>query len=142
MTVASLIDRIAGDMEHSPLDYRFTSSSNEDGYASHEVLPLQPLEFVNKGKIHKDGTVRLQRAGFTAENTIGEFFYDRRRFAFTAHALEENHFILNLSKFHNSLNRDNFELILFSSCTGVSIHCHDRFTCPWRIFSSPYLHLP
>lgn len=125
MTVAALIDYVTGDMERSLLDYQFTQSDNEDGYASHEVLPLQPLEFVNKGRIQRDGMACLQRAGFTAEDTIGDFFYNRCRFVLQVHALEGNQFILNLSEFHNSLNTARPKLTSLSSCTSVSIQRHD-----------------
>ena len=131
-------------MEHSPFSYQFTPNDSEaTAYAPHEVLQLQPLEFIGKGGLRTDGTVRLQRAGFNADDTIGNFFYCRRCFALIAHALEGQQFVINFSEPHSSLNEVRADVFLLtSSRTNVSARRAGRFPRPRLNSSSPYLHLP
>lgn len=99
-------------METSPFNYQFTSDEEDgDMYAPHEVLPLQLLQFLNKGTPRSDGQVRLGPAAFTAENTIEDLFYDRSRYALAGHVIEGNEFVLNLSKSNSGLYAATFRLI-------------------------------
>lgn len=100
-TVVSLIEQVASEMEASDSHYQFASTPRSVSFLRTETLPLQLLEFVNRGIPRpNDLHVRLRRAALPTDTTIGDLLADRIRFAVTKLAIEGgNTFVINLGTY-------------------------------------------
>ena len=98
--VVNLIEQVASQMEASDSDFSFASTPHDRSFLRNETLPLQLLEFGNRGiPRSSDMQIRLRRAALPADTTINDLLTDRTRFAINRLAIEGSRFLINLSKF-------------------------------------------
>lgn len=93
-SVTTLIQRVSSDMQSSSFNYQFTADTY-GSHLAHERLPLQLLEFINRGvPRQQDGQVRLRRA-IHGVQTIVDLAGDRARHAVLPVAIEGNCFVIH-----------------------------------------------
>jgi hypothetical protein len=98
MTVTALINRIVTDLASSPYNYQVTTASSAS-LLLHESLPLQLLEFVNRGVRRRvDNQIRLRRAAHGSRLLI-DLAQDRAHYAISGPSIEGNHFVVHFGTF-------------------------------------------
>lgn len=103
-SISSLINTVASHMQSSPFNYQFRSSSSTF-LLSHETLPLQLLEIVNRGVPRAtDGQIRLRRTAHRLL-TLGDLATNRMHFAVPDIAIEGNQFVVHFGTLFRMLFR-------------------------------------
>ena len=99
--VVSLIEQVASRMENSNSTFSFASTPHDHSFLRNETLPLQLLEFANRGIPRpSDMQIRLRRVALPTDTTINDLLTDRTRFAVNRLAIEgSNRFLINLGTF-------------------------------------------
>lgn len=103
-TLADLISQISTAMQNSDSNFSFASAPSHLSFVSNEVLPLQVLEFGNRGlQRPQDQQIRLRRAAFNIPDpTISDLLTDRYRFAIPKLAIDgNNRFVLHFSELYS-----------------------------------------
>ena len=99
-SVTDLIRQIAMVMQNSSSSFSFTSAPSYLSFISNEVLPLQLLEFNNRGLPQlQDQQIRLHCAAFTTYPTLSDLPTDCYHFAIPKLVIDgNNRFVLHFSK--------------------------------------------
>jgi hypothetical protein len=109
--ILSLINQVIASMTSSEFNYRFTVNPSAF-LLSHESLPLQLLEIVNRGVPRTDGQVRLR---CTAHQllTLGDLANNRMHFAVPSIAIEGNQFVIHFGELFHTYHFNCEELMFY-----------------------------
>ena len=100
-TVINLVEQIAAAMGNSDCHFTFMSSPNHHSFVQHETLPLQLLEFNNRGFPQPtDQHIWLCCAALPMSMTINDLIFDHTWSAIPKLAISgSNRFVLHFGMF-------------------------------------------
>lgn len=105
--VSRIISDVATAMRTGGFSFEFATSPRDSLLAPEDVLPLQLLEVVNRGRQCNNGQVYLRKAAHP-NWTVQELMDDRTRFALPNLTIQRDVFIIYMSKFSLTFCFDSF----------------------------------
>ena len=124
--VSRIISNVATAMRTGGFSFEFATSPRDSLLAPEDVLPLQLLEVVNRGRQRNNGQVYLRKAAHR-NRTVQELMDDRTRFALPNLTIQRDVFIIYMSKFSLTFCFDSFVNDVVQSADATHSYTRPQF---------------